>query len=68
MTIIAFDSFDTFEKSNCINSIVCEDEEIKMARHAVDLKDFGVVLFNLFNGFVGVYLFAINGSILVGRD
>jgi hypothetical protein len=52
MAIIAFDSFDTFEKSNCINSIVCEDEEIKMAWHAVDLKDFGVVLFDLFDRFV----------------
>jgi hypothetical protein len=68
MAIIAFNSFDPFEKTNCINSIVCEDEEIKVAWHAVDLKDFGVVLFNLFNGFVRVYLFAVNGSILVSRD
>jgi hypothetical protein len=65
MTIIAFDGLDAFEEANSIYSIISKDKKIKMVRDGVHLEYFGIILFYLFDWFIGVYLFAVNGPILV---
>lgn len=68
MTIIALDGFDTFKKANGIHTIIGEYEEIEMSGHTVHLEYFWVVLFNLLNRLIGIDLFTVKSTILVGCD
>lgn len=65
MAVITLNGLDALKEPNSIDSIIGEDEEVKMVGHGVHLEYFGVVFLDLFDRFIGVDLFAVNGAILV---
>jgi hypothetical protein len=65
MAVISFDSFDPFDQSDSINSLIGQYKEVRMSWMTTNLYDFRIVLLNLLNTLIWIYLFTVQHSILI---